>query len=102
MTTSSYPSYKDRDRIILLEKQVEDLQQLTSQQNLTIRRLQEESVAKSEKISSLLRSDPGKTRGYHGNISMTQQIRSIGPSQYSATPVPNKNLGKKSNLYLLW
>ena len=93
MTSSSYPSYKDRDRVILLEKQVEDLKQLTTQQNLTIRRLQEESISKSDKISSLLKHGPGD-KGYHGHMTMTAQLRNIGSSQFMAKPVAIRPIGE--------
>ena len=49
----SSTSYKDRDRILVLEKMVEDMKELTRQQNLTIKQLEEESLAKSNKICSL-------------------------------------------------
>ena len=62
MTSYGYHSYKDRDRIQVLEKQVADLKLLTGQQSLTIGRLEEESSRKSDRISQLLgvESRPGR------------------------------------------
>ena len=57
MTSYGHHSYKDRDRIKVLEKQIDDLKLLTGQQRLSIERLQEESIKKSDRISSLLGAD---------------------------------------------
>ena len=92
MTSMNYPSYKDRDRIIILEKQVEDLKMLTMQQNLTIKKLQEESIAKSDKISAMMGA-ADMSRDFHGNLTMTRQLRSLGPANYRAKPPPKSNLG---------
>ena len=77
---------------------MEDLKQLTTQQNLTIRRLQEESIAKSDKISSLLKHGPGD-KGYHGNMTMTAQLRNIGSSQFMAKPVAIRPIGEFVHYY---
>ena len=57
MSSHGYHSYKDRDRIQVLEKQVADLKLLTGQQRLTIGKLEDESISKSDRISSLLGAD---------------------------------------------
>ena len=79
--------------MILLEKQVEDLKQLTTQQNLTIRALQEESIAKSDKISALLKHGPDP-KAYHGNMAMTSQLRNIGSSNFQAKPMAIRPVGE--------
>ena len=93
MTSINCPSYKDRDRIIVLEKQVEDLKMLTTQQNITIKKLQEESIAKSDKISAMMGA-ADLSRDFHGNLTMTRQLRSIAPANYRSIPTPKSNLGK--------
>ena len=65
MTSSEHPSYKDRDRVPVLEQQISDLKMLTSHQSLTIKRLQEEGIAKADRITALLGAD---TRGVHGSL----------------------------------
>ena len=89
MTSAEYPSYKDRDRVSVLEKQIEDFKMLTSQQSLTIRRLQEEGIAKADRITSLLTRGAGDTRG---SLTMTRHLRSIGPSELPVNPLPRPAL----------
>ena len=89
MTSSEHPSYKDRDRVPVLEQQISDLKMLTSHQSLTIKRLQEEGIAKADRITALLGAD---TRGVHGSLAMTRGLRSIGPSQLLTSPLPRPAL----------
>ena len=89
MTSSEHPSYKDRDRVPILEQQISDLKMLTSHQSLTIKRLQEEGIAKADRITALLGAD---TRGVHGSLAMTRGLRSIGPSQLHTSPLPRPAL----------
>ena len=63
MTSLEHPSYKDRDRVSVLEKQIDDFKMLTSQQSLTIRRLQEEGISKADRITELLSGGARDTRG---------------------------------------
>lgn len=89
MTSLEYPSYKDRDRVSVLEKQIDDFKMLTSQQSLTIRRLQEEGIAKADRITELL---SGGARDTRGSMTMTRQLRNIGPSQLQVNPLPRSAL----------
>jgi len=95
MTSLTFPSYKDRDRIFILEKQIEDLKLLTTQQSLTIKKLQEESSAKSDKISELMGVD-NKSRSFHGNMTMTRQIRTISSSNFHPRPIVKSSLDPKT------
>ena len=94
MTSLTFPSYKDRDRIFILETHIENLKLLTTQQSLTIKKLQEESSAKSDKISELMGVD-NKSRSFHGNMTMTRQIRTISSSNFHPRPIVKSSLGNK-------
>ena len=89
MTSLEHPSYKDRDRVSVLEKQIEDFKMLTSQQSLTIRRLQEEGIAKADRITELLTREARDTRGL---LTMTRGLRHIGPTQLPVNPPPRPAL----------
>ena len=82
MSESSCASYKDRDRIMILEKMVEDLKLLTSQQNLTIKELEKESLAKSNKISALINME-GKATLLVNSSRPTVHLSSHLPSNTS-------------------
>ena len=77
MTSYGYHSYKDRDRIQVLEKQVADLKLLTGQQRLTIGRLEAESISKSDRISSLLGADKKP-----GRLTTSRQVRSASAAAF--------------------
>jgi len=64
---------------------------LTTQQNITIKKLQEESIAKSDKISAMMGAED-LSRDFHGNLTMTRQLRSIAPANYRSKPTPKSNL----------
>ena len=87
----SSANYKDRDRVIQQERQIQDLKLLTTQQNVTIRRLQDENIAKSDRIAALM---AGGGRGVHGNMTMTSQVRTISSSNLNIRPAPKPALGK--------
>ena len=90
----SSANYKDRDRIIQQERQIQDLKLLTTQQNVTIRKLQDENIAKSDKISALMGGDSSRGgRGGHGNMTMSSQIRTISSSHLNIRPPPKPALG---------
>ena len=77
MSSHDYHSYKDRDRIQVLEKQVADLKLLTGQQRLTIGRLETESINKSDRISSLLGADKKTAR-----LTTSRQVRSASAAAF--------------------
>ena len=77
MSSYGYHSYKDRDRLQVLEKQVADLKLLTGQQRLTIGRLEAESISKSDRISSLLGADKKP-----GRLTTSRQVRSASAAAF--------------------
>ena len=77
MSSYGYHSYKDRDRIQVLEKQVSDLKLLTGQQRLTIGRLEAESISKSDRISSLLGADQKP-----GRLTTSRPVRSASAAAF--------------------
>ena len=77
MSSHGYHSYKDRDRIQVLEKQVADLKLLTGQQRLTIGKLEDESISKSDRISSLLGADKKP-----GRLTTSRQMRSASAAAF--------------------
>ena len=77
MSSQGFHSYKDRDRIQVLEKQVADLKLLTGQQRLTIGRLEGESISKSDRISSLLGADKRPAR-----LTTSRQVRSASAAAF--------------------
>ena len=77
MASHGSQSYKDRDRIKLLEKQIEDLKLLTGQQRLTIGRLEEESIKKSDRINSLV-----GVESRAGRLTSSRQMRSASAASF--------------------
>ena len=96
MTTATYPSYKDRDRVLQLERQVEDLKLVTGQQQLVITRLRAEAEHRADKIAALVGAGPG-TR--HATLSASGRLRNIGSSNLPTRPLPKTTLGANIGCY---
>ena len=62
MAPLSQPGFQARDRVLQLERTVEQLKQLTGQQQRTITNLQKQNSDQADRILSLLSTPAGKVR----------------------------------------
>ena len=62
MAPLSQPGFQARDRLLQLERTVEQLKQLTGQQQRTISNLQKQNSDQADRILRLLNTPAGKVR----------------------------------------